>query len=172
MKHKTVPFDVKEIDANTGIFSGYASVFGNVDSYGDIVVQGAFAKTIQERGDRVKICWQHDWLEPIGKPIELREDEHGLFVVGKISDTSVGRDALTLMRDGVVTELSFGYDIVKHEWVELEDKQSVHYLKELRLYEISPVTIAANPAAIITGVKLEDLQNHDPLEVWLSLIHI
>ncbi len=116
---------------------------------------GAFAKTLSERFGRVKVCWQHDWKAPIGKPLEIREDEHGLHVKAMISDTAVGRDVRTLMKDGVVSELSIGYDVIQDAWRD-DNGKSVRLLKELRLYEISPVTMAANPMAIITGVKAED----------------
>ena len=153
MDKRSFPFELKSLDDQTGVFEGYAAVFGNMDEGGDVVEPGAFAKTLQERGQRVKICWQHDWREPIGKPLELREDAQGLFVKARLSDTQRGRDALTLLRDGVVDELSFGYETIKSEWGKDGDGQRVHLLKELRLYEISPVTVAMNEQARISAVK-------------------
>ena len=161
MIYKAFPFEVKEVDDETGTFTGYASVFNNLDDGGDIVMPGAFKKTIAERFERIKVVWQHDWHNPIGKPLEMLEDAHGLNVKALISDTSLGRDVRTLMRDGVINELSIGYDIVKDSWADLDGTRA-HLLNELRLYEFSPVTLAMNAQAVITGVK--GFNFDDPLE--------
>lgn len=162
MEHKTFPFEVMAADPKTGIFEGYASTFNNIDDGGDVVLPGAFKKTLAERMGRVKVCWQHDWKQPIGKPVEMREDEHGLYVKALISDTSLGRDVRTLMKDGVVNELSIGYDVIKDSWNEVAG-QPVRALHEIRLYEFSPVTFAMNPAALVTGVKQEQ-PSQEPVE--------
>lgn len=166
MLEKTViPFSVKALDFEEGTFEGYAAAFNNADAGEDIIEPGAFAKTINENLKRIKICWQHDGSEPIGKPVELREDERGLYLKGKISRTARGADALTLMRDGVVTELSIGYDAIKHQ---IDGK--FRRLKEIRLWEISPVTWAMNPKAQILAVKsalpFAGLPIAEPETVW------
>ena len=157
MERKRVAFEVKEINVEAGTFSGHASVF-NVPDDGappDIILPGAFAKTIKEWGptgaNRIKILALHrnDWL-PLGVPTELREDGTGLFFVGKISDTSLGRDVLTLMRDHVLTEMSIGFDVIKQEQ---DVPRGVRLLQEVRLWEISPVTWAMHPLATIADVK-------------------
>ena len=115
-EYKSVSFVLESADENTGEFSGYAAVFGNVDSGGDVIEKGAFAKTIVEDFARIKILSQHNSYDlPIGKPLELREDEKGLYIRGKISDTQTGRDIRTLLKDGVLAELSIGYDAVDFE---------------------------------------------------------
>ena len=97
----------------SGEFSGYAAVFGNRDDGDDIIEKGAFAKTIINDFNRIKILSQHDDFElPIGKPLELREDDKGLYIRGKISNTQKGRDIQTLLKDGVLNELSIGYYII------------------------------------------------------------
>jgi uncharacterized protein len=149
-KPLNVPFKIKSVDEEKNVFEGYASVFRNVDSYGDIVEPGAFAKTIQERGDKVKVLWQHDPYTPIGKAVELHEDNHGLYVKAQIFDTAAGRDAMTLIKGGVIDELSIGYRTVKDEW---DNEKGVRRLKELQLFEFSPVTFAANDQAAILGAK-------------------
>ncbi len=149
-EHKTLKFEVKEVDAETGIFEGYGSTFsGTPDCYGDVVDKGAFAKTIQEGAKRIKILWNHQSLEPIGKPVELREDEHGLYIKGKLSlGVQRAREVLSLMKDGVINELSIGYDTITEQLVD-----KVRHLKEVRLWDVSPVSFAANPDATITAVK-------------------
>lgn len=152
MEFKSFNFDLKAVDDDKNIFEGYASVFRNKDSHGDIIEPNAFAKTIQERGHRVKVLWQHDMFTPIGKAIHLEEDNHGLFVRAKISETEEGKKAMTLIKDGVIDELSIGYSVIKDEY---DNETGIRHLKELKLYEFSPVTFASNDQAIITGVKNE-----------------
>lgn len=149
-EHKTLRFKADEIDIEEGIFSGYAAVFGNVDSGGDVIEPGAFTKTIAENQDRVKILALHNdcWL-PIGRPLELREDSKGLFIKAKISDTSMGRDIKVLLKDGVLCELSIGYDPVVFEY----DEKGIRHLKEVKLWEVSVVTWAMNQEAVITDYK-------------------
>ncbi len=157
-ERKAVSFALESTDEKTGEFSGYASVFGNVDDGGDIVEKGAFAKTIVEDFARIKILALHNgsWL-PVGKPLELREDDHGLFIRGKISDTSMGRDIQTLLKDGVLNELSIGYDVVDYAF---DESTGIRNLKQIKLWEVSIVTWAMNDQATIDDVKsmAEDLK--------------
>ena len=150
-EYKSVSFELESADEKTGEFSGYASVFGNVDDGGDIVDKGAFSKTIVEDFARIKILSQHDQCElPIGKPIELREDDKGLYIRGKISNTQKGRDIQTLLKDGVLNELSIGYEAIDYE---IDEEAHVRYLKRIKLWEVSIVTWAMNDQATIDDVK-------------------
>lgn len=144
---KNFNFEVKATENNT--FEGYAAVFRNVDSYRDVIEPGAFTKTIQE-SKRVKILWQHDPYNVIGKPTHMEEDNHGLFVKGQISETSLGRDVVQLLKDGVIDELSIGFNTIKDEW---DNEKNVRRIKEVKLWEFSPVTFAANDQALITDAK-------------------
>lgn len=148
MIHKAVKFEVKQVTDNT--FEGYASYFGNVDAHGDIIAKGAFAKTLKENFNRVKVLYQHEIDEPIGKPIEMFEDNYGLYFKAFISQTTLGKDVLQLIRDGVLDEVSIGFDIIKEEF---DAKTGTRIIKEVRLWEFSPVTFAANDKAKIVGVK-------------------
>ena len=137
--------------SESGEFSGYAAVFGNRDSGDDVIEKGAFAKTIRDDFDRIKILSQHNDCElPIGKPLELREDEKGLYIRGKISDTQKGRDIQTLLKDGVLNELSIGYDAVVFDF---DSEEGIRHLKEIKLWEVSIVTWAMNDQAKIDEVK-------------------
>lgn len=150
MERKTVKFEVKDVDEEAGTFTGYAATFSKrPDSYGDIIDPGAFAKTLKEHGKRVKILWNHNVLEPIGKPEELIEDSKGLLVKGKLSlGVQRAKEVLSLMKDGVITEMSIGYDTLKESW-----QNGIRHLQEVRLWDTSPVTFAANPDAVIVSVK-------------------
>ena len=150
-EYKSVSFVLEIADESTGEFSGYAAVFGNVDSGGDVIEKGAFTKTIAEDFARIKILSQHNSYDlPIGKPLELREDEKGLFIRGKISDTQKGRDIQTLLKDGVLNELSIGYDAVDYV---VDESTHIRHLKEIKLWEVSIVTWAMNDQAKIDDVK-------------------
>ena len=150
---KTIDFELEDINTESGVFSGYGAVFSNIDSGGDIIEPGAFTKTIAEGWERVKILALHNdcWL-PIGRPLELREDSNGLFIKAKISDTSMGRDVKVLLKDGVLTELSIGYDPVVFDY----DETGIRHLREVKLWETSLVTWAMNPQAVVTDYKETD----------------
>lgn len=146
MHSKSVSFKASDVEART--FFGHASTF-DLDRVGDIITRGAFQKTLQERGARVKIMYNHQEL--IGKPVKMYEDEKGLYVEGKISNTARGSEVLELMQDGVLDTMSITYAIPKGGSDYNED--GVRVIKELDLYEFGPVDFAANESAIITGVK-------------------
>lgn len=163
MQYKSSKFEIKASGEN--IIEGYSAYFDNIDSYGDIIEKGAFRKTLQENRNRVKVLWQHDTSEPIGKPIMMEEDSKGLYIKAQISQTDIGKKAMILMRDGVVDEMSIGYDVIKDEY-----KGKNRMLKELRLWEFSPVTFAANEKAKITSAKnfnelIYDIRNADRNEI-------
>ena len=149
---KTFKLELKEIDEEEGTFVGYAATFSKKpDSYGDIIDAGAFKKTLKERKQQIKILWNHDTFEPIGKPIELSEDGTGLLFKGKlVLGVQRAREVLELMKAGVINEMSIGYNTIKETMVD-----NVRHLQELRLFDISPVSFAANPEATILGVKAE-----------------
>ena len=121
-------FALTDTNLDQGTFKGMASVFGSmVDSWMPTIIEpGAFTKTLQEQGKRVKILWQHNMWDPIGIPTLLQETDLGLQIEGKVSQTEHGKDCLTLMRDGVVDELSIGFDPIK--W-EMEDKVRAKMLR-------------------------------------------
>lgn len=149
-EYKQMHFKMGEYNEEEGIFSGYGAVFENIDSGGDIIEPGAFTKTLAEGWERVKILALHNdcWL-PIGRPLELREDTNGLFLSARVSDTSMGKDIKVLLKDGVLNELSIGYDPVVFDY----DSDGIRHLREVKLWEISIVTWAMNPEATITGYK-------------------
>ena len=150
MNYKSIKVSNIKADTQENIISGYASHFNNKDSHNDIITAGAFKKTIQENKSRIKVLWQHDMWEPIGKPQEMYEDEKGLFTVSKISQTDVGKKAMILARDGVLNEMSIGYYPIKEKWS--EEKQA-NMITEIKLLEYSIVTLASNPLAQLTDVK-------------------
>ena len=141
--------ELKDIDDNLGIVSGYGSIFGNLDSDNDIIEKGAYKRTIKNNGKRVKYIYNHQIDKPIGKMKELYEDEKGLKFVAEIPKTTFGKEVLELMKYGVIDENSVGIMPIKKDY----NDDCVRTIKEVKLYEISAVTLAANDQAKILEVK-------------------
>lgn len=141
----------KETESGLTI-TGYGAVFGNVDSYGDIITNGAFVKTIAERKGRIAFCYQHDIWNPIGKIQEISEDEKGLKITVKISEAE--EDIQTKIKEGILSEMSIGYRTMNSRQ-ETQNGQQVNVLTEIKLIEVSLVTVAANPLAVIESMKSE-----------------
>lgn len=136
----------------TGVIEGYASLFNVTDSGGDVVIQGAFARSLKKRGVRgVKMLWQHQPREPIGSWLSLVENARGLKVTGQL-DLSVqrGRETLSLIRSGAVDGLSIGFRTVLSD---TSDSSGVRRLQEVDLWEISVVTFPMLEKARITDLK-------------------
>lgn len=151
---KEFPFEVKAVD-EAGRFSGYASVFGVMDSYRDIVVPGAFKKSIKQikaTKRPLPALWQHNSAEPIGGYDLLEEDATGLHVEGFLLIDQIVRakEAHALMKAKIVSGLSIGYYTIDDSW---NDKERVRMLKELELIEVSPVTFPANDDARVDTIK-------------------
>jgi len=150
LAYKSIPFAVKAADRNaddTGWeIAGLASTWwGEPDAYNDVVAPGAFAASIAERA--TKFLFEHH--TPIGKQLELRETDDGLYGRWSVVDTTAGTDAYKLAKAGVLDSLSIGY--IPLEW-EIRD-DGVRVLQKCQLYEVSAVSIPANPNAVITDVK-------------------
>ncbi len=148
--------DVKAVDGKVpGLIEGYASTFwGEPDAVGDIVAAGAFKDSLKEHakaGTTPKMLWYHDMSKPIGKWLEMKEDDHGLWVRGQINlDVQRGAETYALIKAGDIDGLSIGYRIRKHS---VDDDTGVWTLEKLDLIEVSVVTIGANSNATITDVK-------------------
>lgn len=159
---KTLDFalEVKELKED-GTFSGYGAVFGNKDSWDDVILKGAFLKTIREDA-MPKFLWQHDRDEPIGVFTLLKEDDYGLWVEGKIliNENIPNADkAYALLKHRAIDGLSIGYRATVWEW---DDNQDIRFLKEIKLMEISLVTFPANDLARVATVKsLKDFRPED-----------
>lgn len=161
------PFEVKEI-AETGVFSGYASVFGNVDAYGDMVMPGAFTKSLAEK--KPALLWQHNSREPIGVWQNFKENEKGLFATGQLLVDGVARakEAYALLKAGALNGLSIGYMLNEYEWVKTNEEE-FRKLTEIDLWEVSLVTFPANDEARISDVKeaISELESVRDVEGYL-----
>ena len=141
-----------DLDETKGIVKGYGSIFGNVDSDNDVITKGAYTKTILENRGRIKYYKQHDIHTPIGLFDELFEDNKGLGFTARLAlNTKEGKDVMEQIKFGLITENSVGISAVKKQ-----QKNGFRELTELKLYEISAVSLAANPLAGITDAKSQD----------------
>ena len=153
-KHLQIPLEIKSV-SETGVFSGYGSVFHNEDSYGDVVRPGAFKKSLAEwakKGRLPPMLWQHDRREPIGVFAKMVEDEKGLFVEGRllIDDIPQARAAYALLKEKALGGMSIGY---REILIEQDHDEKVTNLLELDLWEVSVVTFPANEEATVDSVK-------------------
>lgn len=151
-------FQVKAV-SESGEFEGYAAVFDNVDLGGDVIEHGAFKRTIEVNDGKVPILDSHQVHVEIGLTSFLSEDAHGLKFKGQLyidGDTKMdlppARAAYIRMKNRAAKDrpmgMSFGYDVIQHEF-----QGRVRRLKELKLWEVSPVTFPMNPDAGVTRVK-------------------
>lgn len=144
--------DFRETDNGEWIFEGYIVTWDSIDDYNSTFKPGAFKKTIAERGDRIKVLWNHNTDEPIGKLIEIREDKKGVFVRAKLTEGVVrADDVYKNLKAKVIDTLSFGFTVLQSKMIE-----AIRHITEVKLYEISPVTFEANDTAIITNVRDTD----------------
>lgn len=156
LEHKNFNISSLEVkqDGNGTVLEGYGAFFNNKDSYSDIIEQGAFADTIKgENRDRIAFCYQHNMSMPIGKIEEMFEDEKGLFVKVRISESETG--IATKVKEGILKEMSIGYIATVKEY---DNENDIRKLKKIDLFEISLVTRAANPMAVVTSVKADDFE--------------
>lgn len=167
MERKNLNLESVELkfDEAGRVFSGYASVFGGVDSYGDTILPGAYKKTLRKRDRPIQLRWNH-YGPVIGKWTSLKEDDTGLFVEGELTaGHSVAEDAYALLKHGAVSGLSIGYRPVQIR--ELGDDK--RELKEIELLEVSIVETPADLAAQIGNVKsaIDDAASLKELESLL-----
>lgn len=147
-------------DDAPGTFEAVVSVFGNVDQGGDVVMPGAFERTLAEWAAKERlpaVVWSHDWDNVIGRTLALKETREGLFVKARlyVEDEASNADARRvhyLLKDGAVGEFSFGY-APREVAYEQRDGQDVRLIKDLDLFEVSPTLVGMNPATRLVGIK-------------------
>lgn len=153
-----------------GQFTAYASVFGNVDSYGDVVVKGAFAADLErweKSGNPIPLLFGHEMRDPdynLGHVIDAEEDDTGLKVLAQLDlENPKAKQVYRMLKGRRINQMSFAYDVIeggpasrrKDEDDDSDDPETeVYYeLRELKLYEVSVVTIGANQDTEILAVK-------------------
>jgi HK97 family phage prohead protease len=164
LERKSFKFSVDSFDEEAGIFTGYASVFGGVDSYGDTIVPGAFKKTLRLHKDgKFPLTWNHSQMEPLGV-VYLDEDDKGLRVKrGELNmDVQSAREKRSLIKQGAVTGQSIGFRAVKQK----PNKDGLgRQLEEIALAEVALCLFPADEAAQIAEVKTA---GYESLEEFLE----
>lgn len=152
----------KAAASDDGIVEAIVSVFGNVDSYNERVMPGAFAASIAEK--LPKGVWMHDWMQPVAKTLEARELDPGdallpegiknlggLYVKAQFNlETQIGKESFSNIKAGIIDEFSIGYSVKKWAY---DEETGVWDLIELGLYEWSPVLVGANRATALVSAK-------------------
>jgi len=157
IKTASLTASFKDADAKTGIVTGYFSHFGNIDSDNEIVMPGAFSKTIADRGPdskqpRIKHLLNHRPEQPLGKIMVLKEDGHGLYYESKVGSHTAGKEFIKMVESELITEHSIGYKILN--WERDREKPDVKRLTDLQLWEGSSLTSwGANSETPLTGIK-------------------
>lgn len=154
-------FIVKELDEETGTIEGYGSVFNTVDHGNDIVLPGAFKRSLREHKrnkSMPKMLWQHDITKPIGRWNDIAEDDKGLVVSGKllIDSDPLARTAHAHLQEKSIDGLSIGFTVADYK---IRKDDGIRELKTLDLWEVSVVTFAMNPSARVESVKASDFIN-------------
>lgn len=149
---------VDEEDEEYGVFEGYGSIFNNTDLGNDVIVNGAFTKSIKKTGAKgVKLLYQHKTDMPIGVYESIEEDEKGLKVRGRLAmKTQAGRETYELMKMGALDGLSIGFR-TSPKGQSYDPKTRVRKINEVELMEISVVTFPMNPKAKVQKVKGQEL---------------
>ena len=153
-------FELKE--GENGVVEGYASTWTKTpDSYGDIVIKGAFTDTLKKRkasGHPFPLCFNHDFDQIIGAVFEAYEDDYGLKVRASFLNTPAAQEKRELVKEGIVWQFSFAYSVLGSEApTEEEKKQGIYQkLTKLELYEVSLVPVPANQTAVVTDIKNDD----------------
>lgn len=163
-----------ETEDGSGIFEGYASVFGNVDSYGDKVLKGAFSKSLAKSfpndGAGIPCYWSHRMDDPefiLGKTVSAVEDDHGLKVrVSLDLDNPKAAAAYRALKAGAVNQMSFAYEVLDSHFIPEKGAKfgGVNELRELNIFEVSVVQIGANTATSIDMVK-SVMKNDDSISI-------
>lgn len=150
----TIALEAKAV-SEAGEFEGYAAWFNNVDHGGDIILPGAFAKSLKQIPvDRIKLCRSHDLNDPVGVLTYAAEDARGLKVKGIITqETTRGRETLALTRMGSLDSMSFGYQTKKYHY---DKVKGARVIEELLCFEVSILAFGMNPKARVTAVKQDN----------------
>lgn len=153
------------VDEDKHVIEVKFASFGNVDSDGDLLVKGCFAKSINDRGPesstnrKIAFLWQHDMRDPIGKIMKIEEREDGAYATVQLSDFDAvpnAKRAYYQLQEGTLNQFSFGFNYIWDK-VEYDEEKDVFIIMEVKLYEISVVTMGANEETEYIG-EIDDMK--------------
>ena len=176
MQFKQVSHEIKELDDAKGIVVAYASVYNNIDSDGEIIVQGAFTKTINENRKRIRVLKDHDPRIGLGVPLDINTlDPYGLltttqFNLKKEVSRDMYEDIKLFLANGLNAELSIGFQTIKSIEEQIDEDTEVEKITEVKLWEYSFLSNwAANERAIVQNVKNK---KEDAIELLVKMYNL
>jgi HK97 family phage prohead protease len=151
--YKSFDLQVKDVDSKSGIVTGYFSAFGMMDSDGDIIMPGAFKRSIQDWGPegkgRIKHLLNHNPSQPLGKPLVVKEDTYGLYYESKIGTHQLGKDFIKMVESGLISEHSIGFKTLREQ-----KGTEANEIFDVMLFEGSSLTAwGANENTPLIGMK-------------------
>jgi HK97 family phage prohead protease len=151
--YKSFDLEVKDVDAKSGTVTGYFSAFGMVDSDGDIMMPGAFKRSIQDWGvegkQRIKHLLNHNPSQPLGKLTMLKEDNFGLYYESKVGTHQLGKDFVKMVESGLIAEHSIGFKTLREQ-----KSGEANQIQDVMLFEGSSLTAwGANENTPMMGMK-------------------
>ena len=151
--YKSFELELKDVDAKKGIVSGYFSAFGMVDSDGDIMMPGAFKRSINDWGPegkgRIKHLLNHNPSQPLGKITSLKEDSYGLLYTSQVGTHQLGKDFIKMVESGLIGEHSIGFRTLQEQKGDMGNE-----LRDVMLFEGSSLTAwGANENTPLIGMK-------------------
>lgn len=153
------------VDEDKHVIEVKFASFGNVDSDGDLLVKGCFAKSINDRGPesstnrKIAFLWQHDMRDPIGKILKIDEREDGAYATVQLSDFDAvpnAKRAYYQLQEGTINQFSFGFNYIWDK-MEYDEEKDAFIIMEVKLYEISVVTMGANEETEYIG-EIDDMK--------------
>lgn len=178
MQTKTLPLvEAKIAGDGNGAVEGYASTFGNVDSYGDTIDPGAYAATLSSFLRDGFVAWGHDWSFPVAMPTSAVEDRRGLYLTAAFHSDPEAQRARSIVAErlagGKTMGLSIGYEALAWEMRKVETPyrgpfgeltDQVRALTKIKLFEVSLVTVPADEQARVATAKGHGLSFDDHSE--------
>jgi len=159
-------FELKALNEEEGTFEGYASIFDKLDRVGDIVLPGAFTKSLKEDATP-SVLWQHEAKQVIGSLPVIKEDNIGLFVKVKLTlQVQLASEVYALLKDRAIKSMSMGYVATK---VSYNEDRSIRYIIEAKVFEVSVVTFAANEQATIISIKSGEVIEEKKIQDFIEL---
>jgi HK97 family phage prohead protease len=151
--YKSFDLEVKDVDAKSGVVTGYFSAFGMVDSDGDIMMPGAFKRSLQDWGiegkQRIKHLLNHNPSQPLGKLSMLKEDNFGLYYESKVGSHQLGKDFIKMVESGLISEHSIGFKTLREQ-----KSGEANQIQDVMLFEGSSLTAwGANENTPMLGMK-------------------
>jgi len=163
LEYRTFGLDEVRAVADNNTLVGHAAVFNTLVDLGyfrELIAPGAFAKTLADHAD-VKALFNHEANNILGRTksgtLKLAEDATGLLSEINMPDTNLGRDLMVSVKRGDIDQMSFAFQAIQEEWNESDPNNPIRTLKEVKLFDVSPVTYPAYPTTDVSAKSAENI---------------